>query len=456
LNSLPFIRLSELAGMVYRVIDDAFSELTFWVVADVANHSYRAYNNHHYFDLVEKDKQSSAIISKIPTRAWSEGGVSISAFEAATGQRFTNDLHLLVQVSVFYHPVYGLQLTLINIDNNYTLGALEQQKQATLLRLVNENARHIRLSPDGYITFNQELPLPLVIQDIAVISSSTSAGMEDFLHTLQTNTHHFQFRIDPYYSIVQGELNARYVVDQFIAIYNSGKKYDAIILIRGGGSQTDLLLFEQYAIGRAIARFPVPVITGIGHQKNETIADLMAHTAVKTPTKAAEFIVAHNKAFADSLLSLEKNMIIRAQQILSAQNKALSQVSQRMGIAGYYLNQKKHDLQSLSAALTRRSGLVLYQKQKNLESKAAQMKLASGYYLKSRHIKLDKYVSLIRLISPGNVLKKGFAIVKQNGKMISNAAAISPGNEIAVILAGQELNATVTQKTDYDGRDFNL
>jgi exodeoxyribonuclease VII large subunit len=168
--------------------------------------------------------------AKIPTRSRGEGSLFIANFEAATGQRFTNDLNVLVQVSVFYHPVYGLQLTLLNIDTSFALGALEKQKQATLRRLVAENPQFIRLEKDTYITFNQELSLPLTIQHIAVISSSASAGMEDFLHTLQTNISQYQFKVDPYYSVVQGEMNAHSIVDQLIAIYNSAKPYDAVVL----------------------------------------------------------------------------------------------------------------------------------------------------------------------------------------------------------------------------------
>ena len=451
------IRLSELAGIVYQVIDEVFKQQSFWVVADIANHSFKPAGNHHYFDLVEKDRDSAALISRIPTRSWAEGSIRIAAFEQATGQKFSNDLRVLVQVSVFYHAVYGLQLTLTDIDTGFTLGALEQQKQATLVRLVKDNAEHIRLENGVYSTFNQGLPLPKVIQHIAVISSSTSAGLEDFLHTLNNNTFHYRFRTDTYNSVVQGELNAQAVVDQLIAIYNAQIDYDAVVLIRGGGAQTDLLLFEQYSIGRAIARFPIPVITGIGHQKNETVADLMAHTAVKTPTKAAEMIVAHNRTFSDELLSFEKSMIIRSQQLLSKQNKLFSQVSQQfLTGAGFYLSVKKQGLNALSSALTRRPGQMLYEKQKDLQGTVSRMGYASQYFFKAQQGNISNYAALIRLMSPENVMKKGFALIKQNGKIISNPASVLPGEQIAVILAGQEIEAIVKDKKDYDGKDFNL
>jgi exodeoxyribonuclease VII large subunit len=456
-DHLAPIRLSQLAGEVTRVIDQVFNKQSFWVIADVANHSYKSASGHHYFDLVEKDKTSSALTAKIPTRAWGEGSLFIMNFEAATGQRFSNDLNVLVQISVFYHPVYGLQLTLLNIDTSFTLGALEKQKRETLLRLVRDNAEYIRLEKGAYITFNQELVLPLAIQTIAVISSSTSAGMEDFAHTLQNNNFNYWFRIDPYYSTVQGELNAQAIVDQLIAIYNSKIAYDVVVLIRGGGSQTDLLLFEQYVIGRAIARFPIPIITGIDHQKNETVADLMAHTTVKTPTKAAEMILAHNRAFADELSSLEKSIIIRSQQLLARQHQALATANQRLtGAATQYLNSQHQQLQALASGLLRKPGLILYEKQRDLENITDQLKRESNYYLKNQHQSLDNFRVLISLLSPENVLKKGFALVKKEGRILSSADTITTGDELAVILAGQEIHTTVIQKNNYDGKDFNL
>jgi exodeoxyribonuclease VII large subunit len=451
------IRLSKLAGIVHQVIDDVFKQQSFWVVADIANHSFKPAGNHHYFDLVEKDQGSAALISKIPTRSWAEGSLRILAFEQATGQKFGNDLRVLVQVSVFYHAVYGLQLTLTDIDTGFTLGALEQQKQATLLRLVKDNAEHIRLDNGVYYTFNQRLRFPKVIQNIAVISSSSSAGLEDFLHTLNNNNFQYRFRTKIYNSVLQGELNAHAIVDQLIEIYNAQKDYDVVVLIRGGGAQTDLLLFEQYNIGRAIARFPIPIITGIGHQKNETVADLMAHTAVKTPTKAAEMIVAHNRAFSDELLSFEKSMIIRSQQLLSKQNRMLSQVSQELLTgAGIYLSAKRQGLNALSSAVIRRPGQMLYERQKDLQGMVSRLGYASQYLFKSQHGLISNYAALIRLMSPENVMKKGFAMIKQNGKIINNPASVSPGDQIDVILAGQEIKATVKDKKEYDGRDFNL
>jgi len=445
LSASSYIRLSELSEAVYRIVEDVFSTRAFWVIADVTSHSYKPGKNHHYFDLVEKDPASSAIIAKFATRAWTDGSGQIGIFEQTTGQRFTNDINVLVLVSVSYHPVFGLQLTLHDIDTSFTLGTLEKQKQATLMRLIRDNPDHVRLEDQAYITFNQELELPRVLQHIAVISSSTSAGYEDFLHSLENNDFGYAFRIDPYFTVVQGESNAQYIVDKLIEIYRSGKSYDAVVIIRGGGAQTDLLLFEQYAIGRAIARFPVPVITGIGHQKNETVADLMAHTAVKTPTKAAEFIISRNREFHDDVLSLEKNIIIRAQQIVAWQRQELAQKNQEItSDIQTLLFGHGSALQNLAGRLLRKPGLLLYQKQCGIDSLVEKLRLNSHHYLKNEANKLENISSLVKMIAPENVLRKGFAVVKYNGQAIAADNQITTGSEIDIILAGQEFSATVT------------
>ena len=465
LENIPYIRLSELAGLVRQAIEQAFSRQQYWVVADIANHTLN--KGRQYFDLVEKDAAGTAIVAKLPTRIWSDGTAIIAAFEEATGQPFISGLKLLMQVSVFYHPVHGLQLNLLAIDPNFTLGALERERKATLLRLLSHNPGYVRLEEGVYVTFNQELPLPVVIQHIAVISSAASAGLQDFEHTLEYNTHGFGFRVDPYYAYVQGEQNARSVIDQLILIHGSGIAYDAVVLIRGGGSQTDLLIFEQYALGRAIARFPVPVITGIGHQKNETVADLMAHTAVKTPTKAAEFIVARNKAFQDELLSLEKSIIIRSQQLIGGHRNRLSQAGftlagsatrvltfhqQRLrdgGIALQVFSERtlyRQDaaFMQLAGNMANRASRIVSVQQHRLERSAGNLQEHSLSLLKGHEQALVNYGAQLRLMSPGYLLKKGFALLKKDGRILKNGVGLRPGNEIEIVLADQEIKAQIT------------
>jgi exodeoxyribonuclease VII large subunit len=235
-----------------------------------------------------------------------------------TGQRFTDHINVLVNVSVNYHPVYGLQLTLHDIDVSFTLGALEQQRLATLDRLVAEN-------PDSIVRVRGPLHHEKQKASAALRHSTYCCRFLANIRRLAgfpaypaEQSYGYRFQTAEYFTAVQGDSNAEAFVDRLIDIFDSQVPYDAVVIIRGGGAQTDFLIFDNYRIARAIARFPIPVITGIGHQKNQTIADLMAHTATKTPTRAAELIIDHNRAFEERIGSFQKSIIIKSQQAFSA------------------------------------------------------------------------------------------------------------------------------------------
>lgn len=404
------IRLSELNQRIGAAIFTAFNNSSYWVVADVTSHSFRDQKGYHSFVLVEKDPISNRILAQIPGKAWGAGSDRIEIFERTTGQRFTNNIHVLVNVQVEYHSVYGLQVNLVDIDPAFTLGVLEQQRLSVLNDLVTKNPEFIQRIGDRFITRNNQLKLNAVIQRIAIISSKTSAGAEDFIHTLENNPFNYYFQVDNYHTVVQGENNADQFLAKIIEVFNSGKPYDAVVIARGGGAQTDFLMFDNYFIGRAIARFPIPIITGIGHQKNETIADLMAHTQTKTPTKAAEFIIAHNRAYEDSVLSLQRKIVIRSQRMLANSLKELTTL--------------KHQTINSSRSL-----------------------------LANHQRSLEHFTSLVRIARPDSILKRGFAIIRSGDKIITDPDKIQVGSNVDIVMSGSILNTTVNQKTKRDGTD---
>jgi exodeoxyribonuclease VII large subunit len=245
------------------------------------------------------------------------------------------------------------------------------------------------------------------------------------------------------------------------------------------GHKTDLLIFDHYSIARVIARFPIPVFTGIGHQKNETIADLMAHTALKTPTKAAEFMVAHNKAFFDDLRSLEKSIVIKTQQSLARHKQLLSTKKFDLSmVAKTYINHHVRQLQNksqeishlgqsilageqnglrvLSGKITGRAQLLLYGHQRDLSQRSSAIILKTRGYIEDQSAKLIAYQSELKLLSPERLIKRGFALIKQDGKILSRGHQLKEGNEIAIILADREISATVNENKEYDGREFNV
>jgi len=473
-----YIRLSVLNDMIHDTISARFEGQRFWVLADITNHSYKADKKIHYFELVEKAQNGNAITAKMLGKSWGGGAVRIEEFEKKTGQAFTNNLHVLVQVSVDYHPLYGLSVNVLDIDSNFMLGILEQQRNATLERLVREND-YIQKVGDGYSTYNSRLQLPAVIQRVAVISSSSSAGNEDFRHTMQHNDFGYVFQIDDYYTIVQGDNNAKLFLNKLIEIYNTGIPYDAVVINRGGGSQSDFLIFDNYNIGRAVAKFPIPVITGIGHQKNVNIADLMAHTHTKTPTKAAEFIIAHNRSFELGILSLQQNIVIKSQQLFHVHYKELSELKNAISrsarelvqLHGEELTRINHRITSSSRRvlyghqkklmltvhqLTQGTSMLFQQKKNELGNIKNSIQNAAVDYLRHEKLTLEYQKKSIQLMSPQNILRKGYAIVKSGGKIISSADNIEAGHEIEVILKDAKLKSIVKEKIQYDGRETHL
>jgi exodeoxyribonuclease VII large subunit len=267
----------------------------------------------HSFELIEKVPGTDNLLARFLGRAWGDGAQHIALFESRTGQKFGNNIQVLVRVKVNFHATYGLQLQLTDLDHTFTLGVLEQQRQQTLKKLCRENPQLIKKDGEDYWTKNKSLQLPGVIQKIAVITGKTSAGWQDFHHSLETNLYSYKFSITSYFTDVQGKDKALAMQNALVDIFQSSTQYDLVVIIRGGGAQPDLLLFDHYLVGRAIARFPVPVFTGIGHQKNITIADMMAHTSLKTPTKVADAIINHNRQFEDQLVTIQKTILIKAQ-----------------------------------------------------------------------------------------------------------------------------------------------
>ena len=475
-NATP-IRLSDLAGAIRSAIADQFGSRNFWVLADVANYKFYQQKNHHYFDLVEKGPKG--ITTKLNAVAWWEGDKRIRAFEKQTGQRFGNDIHVLASVSVEYHVVYGLKLTLLDIDSRFTLGQLEEQRQATLDRLLKECPDTVWKFGDRYVTANMELPFRKVIQRIAVIASESSAGFEDFMHSFDTKGHGYRFDFKNYFTRVQGQDNADDLVARLHEIKESGIDYDAIVIIRGGGAQTDLLIFDEYNIARTVAGMDIPVITGIGHLRNETITDMMAHTVTKTPTECAEFIIAHNRSFEEEILQFQKHILLRVQQMLAVKNREIRQLDQRIiGSARTCINTgrqkltetnqrvthnarrhlfaQQHELMKISTGISMRPKSMIEKGYTTLNQAVRMLTTHVAYVIQNRHARLEHLTSLLKMSSPEEILKRGFAIVKVNDRIITDPSELGKGNQLQVILKDTEIETTILSKNKYHGKDFTL
>jgi exodeoxyribonuclease VII large subunit len=441
------LKLSELTQNIQQTLERSFADQTFWVIADVTNHTYKASSSVHYFDLVEKNVSSSAIVARMSARAWGLGSVKILNFERESGQRFENNINVLVLVSVNFNASFGLQLNLHDIDPAYTLGHFERQRKATLDRLVEQNPEFISRVGNEYLSKNKSLVFNLVIQNIAVITSDTSAGYQDFVHTLESNAFSYKYLVRGYFTLVQGEANAKSVISKLVEIYESKISYDAVVIIRGGGAQTDFLIFDDYQLARAVAKFPIPVITGIGHHKNETVVDLMAHSLTNTPTKAAEFILFHNRQFEELLVHSQRRIIIKTQQIFSIHNRSLNHLKSNLLRDVFRLLQgHQRVLMNLSGTINALPRFILNNKRKDLRTIVSTIMADSKAIFTRQENKLAHFSALVKMMSPQNILNKGFAILKVNGAIISDPKNIDVGSEVQIEMASEELTAEVTSK----------
>ena len=473
------IKLSELTSLIEGVIQDSFHGKTYLVIAEISGMHYYPEKNYYFFNLVEKGESKNAILVTVQATAWSTAVEKIKAFELATGQKFSNDIQVLVKVSVEYSGRHGLKLNFHDIDHSFTIGNLEKQRRETLKRLLDENPGYIKLADGEYVTHNQLLKLNPVIQTIALISSSNSEGHKDFLRVLNENQFGYVFRVDEYLTQVQGETAAPQMVAKLIEIYNSRIPYDAVVIVRGGGSPTDFLVFDTYKLSQAVARFPVPVITGIGHSGNLSIVDLMANTVAIAPTKAAEVIIARNRLFEEKIINIQKAVITGTNELTARHRIRLNNVNSTIiakvkDILGENASNLNHlnslilagtnnlllhhreELQPFLNRIMLKTSMMVDKSHLKIREYSYRLNSASNNLLKDKQYDLNYFINLVRHLSPANVLKRGYSLVYQDGKIVKDPKKLRKGSEITNLLYDTEIISTVKDKKKPDVQRFKL
>ncbi len=456
-ESRSYLKLSDLTKRINKTIEENFGSAKYWVLAEISNLNYNSQRGNYFFECIEKSSDNNDIRSRVGATIWNSDSPRVSMFERVTGQKFREGIQMLMLVSVNFHPVYGLKLRIHDIDPAYTIGALEQQKQATIQRLLTECSEYIVKHGDQFLTKNKQLTLRPVLQRIAVLSSSSAAGYEDFKQLIQNNEFGYVFELDSYYTLVQGEQNANALYRKLLEIYNTKIRYDAVVIIRGGGSSSDFLIFDQFELGKIVAKYPYPVITGIGHQKNETIVDMMAHTANTSPSKAAEFIIAHNRKFETSILDMKHRIIIQGQQRLSvAANMLNAKRSLVINRTRDMIRDQRQIINQLGAELLVKPKVMITSERKHLQYFQQRIQTSSLQLLKNKNANVANAFSLVKAMAPSNILEKGFALIKQNDRVIVDASKLEPGDQVSIILSGKELGSVIQSKNDYHGTDIDL
>jgi len=415
--------LSELLGQVKNALQKEFASST-WIVAEILElHENR--NGHCYLELIEKSSEDESLLARAKGTIWASRYSMLSPFfEASTGIRLKSGIKLLCKVSVEFHPLYGLSLNITDIDPAYTLGDLARKKQEVIRRLREE----------GVFDMNKELPFPAVPQRIALISSDTAAGYGDFMESIQHNTHGFLFHTTLFPAVMQGDQVPASITAAMDHIYEALSEYDLVVIIRGGGSKADLESFNHYDLAYYITQFPLPVITGIGHERDESVCDMVAMRGLKTPTAVAEFLV-------DQLLGFEFNLSALYDQLASSVKQI---VKEKLSKLDSYTNNMDHlthrFLQLRSEYLSNKSELLRRDLRMQISRK--------GDYLTL----LEKRSELV---DPLNILKRGYSMTLLDGETISDLSKVKPGSEIETRVFQGKIISEVKTSTINHGKGKN-
>ncbi len=324
------IPLVYLLTLIQQMMQQHFDDEVFWVKARVMNVKKYERNRRCYLTL--EDNDNGVKTAEVKAVFWSTTYHEIEKFEQVTKQPFKDGIEINCKVRVRFHPIYGLNLDVLQIDVAHTIGTLELERQQTLARLLKENPQTIQWYDDRYRTFNNRLELPLVIKHIALITAPNSDGQRDFLQELRLNKYGFQFQVTAFLTTIQGDQAHLAIAEQLQLIEQSERTFDAIAIVRGGGAQTDFKPFEDYELAKAVANFPIPIFTGIGHDRNQSIVDLMARE-LKTPTKVAALFIEHNFEFENELIDLKRRMHDAVQEQLKRAKEALSYAKRMVKLA---------------------------------------------------------------------------------------------------------------------------
>lgn len=462
---------------------------TVWVVAEISELKENR-NGHCYLELVEKE--GNEIVARARATIWSYTYRILKPyFETTTGQFFTSGIKVLVQVSVEYHPAYGLSLNVKDIDPAYTMGDMALQRKEIIERLQNE----------GVFDMNKELQLPLVPQKIAVISSKTAAGYQDFINQLENNPSGIKFYTHLFEAYMQGSEAVPSIISALDRIFEYEDFFDAVAIIRGGGAVADLSCFDNYDLAFHITQFPLPVVTGIGHEKDDTIIDMVAHTRMKTPTAVAEFFISGAERFYERLIALEEDVVQLARKTIDSKQEQLEeiaenihrftgtfiqernrqlvktgnhlhqQVSRFVFNKKYELNNLKHHLHSSFSvwkvqtrnSIDRQKGVLrqvvheaLQNEMNSFNRLKEQVRHESDRFLVKEQERIVRNENLIRLLNPENVLKRGYTLTMKEGKIVKSIHPLQINDEIETRFSDGTVKSKITKKEEHGNKESKL
>lgn len=428
------LSLYELNNRVVSTIRDAFDR-PYWITAELSE-VRTAGNGHCYVEFIDKSEKTGTVSARARGTIWAQRWFLLrESFERETGQRFTAGIKVLVEVQVTMHAVYGYTLDVLDLDPSYTMGEMARQRAAILRQLAAE----------GILEMNKELEMPLLPQRIAVISASNAAGYGDFRHQLTHNDRGFAFYTRLFPAIMQGEKTEGSIIAALDRIYRIQEHFDVVVIIRGGGATADLASFDSYAIAANCAQFPLPVIVGIGHERDNTVLDLVAHTSVKTPTAVAALLIDRMKEQGDRLERLKNTIVTTLQGTLQRETARLDMLA--AGLPQWVDTRKREHRIRLRQIILhlRQSHLLLTRQLDRLEFLQERLSAASAHQLERRRQQLQWIEQRIEISRPENILRRGFSITRIGGRAITSATEIKKGDRVVTQVAEGSFSSVVEE-----------
>lgn len=406
------ISLSQLTDRIQEVLKFSF-DTPVWIRAEISE-LRENYNGHCYLELVEKDSNSDAILAKTKANIWSTTYRMLKPyFENSTGESLRAGLNILVAVTVEFHGVYGFSLNIRDIDPVFTIGELAARR----LKIIRQ------LEADGIANMNKLIEMPVLPQRLAIISSATAAGYDDFMNQLHNDENQFAFYTKLFPAVMQGDQAESSIIRSLEKIYEHSELFDVVVIIRGGGATTDLACFDSYELALNCAQFPLPVISGIGHQRDVSILDMVAHSSVKTPTAAAEFLISKMKDAENVWKNIFSDISYLVQNKTENEFRKLDQTQMRI-------------THTLRQWVTKRSHAL--ETHQNRLQNSVRMQIVRQ---KNKLLILEKS---IESHSPSYLLKHGYTITALNGKRISSIKEIKAGDKIRTFVHDGEFESEVS------------
>jgi exodeoxyribonuclease VII large subunit len=431
----------------------------YWVIAEISELKENS-AGHCYLELIEKHPDDNNVRARVRAIIWGKKYRFLrSFFENITGEPLREGLKILVKTKIEYHELYGLSLEIIDLDPAFTVGDMAIKRQQIIKKLED----------DGIFSMNKELDFPILPQRIAIISSKNAAGYMDFINHLTSNSYGYVFYTCLIESTMQGAETESGILKALDKIAENSHFFDLVVIIRGGGSQTDLSWFDNYNIAYHVTQFPLPVLTGIGHDKDMSVTDMVANMAMKTPTAAADFIIDtmaaadnHIIEMSTAIRDLSRIIIERNRSRIESSGMKLMPLSQLLiSDVKDRLSEKIIEIIDIGKNYTSRAGLVkanlssklisevksyIYQRQAALTGTGKSLKTITISFLESNRMSVEVLENTLKILKPENVLNRGYTITSLNGKIIKKATELKTDDIIDTLFSNSAVRSRIVEK----------